>query len=205
MELSGREISNINTTFAGEGVRLRDIMDTPIADSYWVIPGRLLAGEYPGAFVEDGARRKLQSILDSGVNAFIDLTEEGELKPYSNLLPTRTALGDTSIAYHRMPIKDLGVPTASTMSIILESINGHLNNEAVVYVHCFGGIGRTGTVMGCYMVQEMAMTGTEALLRIEELRKDISDGSRMSPETQEQREMVMEWRDAAGLGEGPEA
>ena len=179
-----------------EGVGKGHRMDTPIADSYWVIPGRLLAGEYPGAFVEDGARRKLQSILDSGVNAFIDLTEDGELIPYSNLLPTGTASGDISIAYHRMPIKDLGAPTALEMSIILESINGHLYDEAVVYVHCFGGIGRTGTVMGCYMVQEMGMTGSEALLRIEELRKGISDGSRRSPETQEQRDMVMKWGSA---------
>jgi len=47
----------------------------PIPDSYWLIEGQLLAGEYPGAPRDDEARRKLEAILRAGVRSFIDLTE----------------------------------------------------------------------------------------------------------------------------------
>ena len=169
-------------------------MNTPIADSYWVIPGRLLAGEYPGAPDDASARIKLQSILDAGVTAFIDLTEEGELNSYGSFLPDGAAPGEQSVSHDRMPIRDLGVPSALEMSVILDRLNTLLEVGEVVYVHCWGGIGRTGSVVGCYMVQEMGMTGPEALVSIEELRNGIYDrSSRRSPETQEQRDMVMEW------------
>ena len=78
----------------------------------------------------------------------------------------------------------------------LDKLNTFLKNEAIVYIHCWGGIGRTGTVVGCYMVQEMGMTGPEALLRIEKSRTGTHDSSRSSPETQEQRDMVMGWESA---------
>jgi protein-tyrosine phosphatase len=168
-------------------------MDTPISDSYWVIPGRLLAGEYPSAFDEAAARLKLQSILDAGVTAFIDLTEEGELNAYVSFLPNGVVPGEQSVTHNRMPIRDLGVTSANAMSVILDRMNTLLEDGEVIYVHCWGGIGRTGTVIGCYMVQEMGMTGTEALVSIEELRNRIHDRSRRSPETDEQREMVMKW------------
>ena len=168
-------------------------MDTPISDSYWVIPGRLLAGAYPGAIDETSARLKLQSILDAGVTAFIDLTEEGELNAYGSFLPNGVVPGEQSVTHNRMPIRDLGVTTSNAMSVILDRMNTLLEYGEVIYVHCWGGIGRTGTVIGCYMVQEMGMTGTEALISIEELRNGIHDRSRRSPETYEQREMVMKW------------
>ena len=139
---------------------------------------------------------KLSSLLGAGVSAFIDLTEEGELIPYANLLPTRNGASNIPITYNRIPIKDLGVPTVPVMSVILDKINAFLQSEVIVYVHCWGGIGRTGTVVGCYMVQEMAMTGPEALMRIEGSRTGTHDSLRRSPETQEQRNMVMTWGSA---------
>ena len=45
----------------------------PTDGSYWVEPGRLLAGSYP----ED-----VQALQAAGVTLFVDLTEEGELPPY---------------------------------------------------------------------------------------------------------------------------
>jgi protein-tyrosine phosphatase len=171
-------------------------MDKPIANSYWVQQGHLLAGEYPGARDEAGARLKLSLFVSAGITAFIDLTEEGELGPYSGLLPNAIESDGDSITYDRMPIKDLGVPTSPAMSKILERVNILLKNGVVVYVHCWGGIGRTGTVIGCYMVQEMGMSGSEALMRIEELRNGVPDTSRRSPETEEQRDMVLKWGSA---------
>ena len=94
-------------------------MDTPITDSYWVLPGRLLAGQYPGSRDEAGARLRLSSFLSAGITAFIDLTEQGELRPYAGFLPTVNGTSAKSITYSRVPIRDLGVPTESEMAAII--------------------------------------------------------------------------------------
>jgi len=72
---------------------------------------------------------------------------------------------------------------------ILDAIDTALTGEQVVYVHCMGGIGRTGTVIGCYLVRH-GQTGAEALQTIARLRGGLAE----SPETEEQRRMVRTWR-----------
>ena len=45
----------------------------------WVVPGRLAAGSYP---------RDIDDLRAAGINAFVDLTEEGELPAYApELMP----------------------------------------------------------------------------------------------------------------------
>ena len=58
----------------------------PIANSYCVVPGRLLAGEYPGATLRRPTIENLHGLLDAGVTYFIDLTERGVNAPYSGAL-----------------------------------------------------------------------------------------------------------------------
>ncbi len=78
-------------------------MDRPLPNSYWVIPGRLLAGEYPGDPDPAQARLRLARLRDAGIDSFVDLTEEYELPPYSLWLPKQAE-------YLRSPIVDTGVP-----------------------------------------------------------------------------------------------
>ena len=49
-------------------------LNLPIPESYWVEPGRFLAGEYPSAAYEGRARERLDKFLESGINTFYDLT-----------------------------------------------------------------------------------------------------------------------------------
>ena len=58
--------------------------DRPSANSYWVFPGCFAAGEYPGAWDSVEAANRLKTLLDAGIDHFIDLTEPGELLPYSD-------------------------------------------------------------------------------------------------------------------------
>ena len=56
----------------------------PIPHCYWVVPGQLLAGEYPRNPDEQSSLEKLAKFTEAGVSAFIDLTEAGEfLEPYA--------------------------------------------------------------------------------------------------------------------------
>lgn len=171
---------------------------TPIPDSYWVIPGRLLAGEYPAHADEAQAIRKLARFRQAGVTLFFDLTEAGEykLRPYAPLLP-KVWEGDAVARHQRFPIRDMGTPDADQMAAIQEQLAGYLAAGEVVYVHCFGGIGRTGTVVGCYLV-EQGMGGDEALAQIAAWRQGTPDGWRRSPETEMQRAMIQQWRRSSG-------
>ena len=166
----------------------------PIGDSYWLEPGRFLAGEYPGARDEREARDRLRRLLDAGVTLFIDLTEaeEYDLKPYAALLGEEASRLGRTVEHRRMSIPDMGVPTAEEMGRILAAIDGALEAGDVAYVHCYGGIGRTGTVVGCYLVAH-GMSGKEAMKEIARLRRGMGDGWRRSPETRAQRAMVRRW------------
>jgi protein-tyrosine phosphatase len=168
----------------------------PIPDSYWVQPRKLLAGEYPGARSRYEARQKLARFLRAGITYFLDLTEEGELAPYADLLAEEASAAGVAVTRYRAPIPDLGTPTEAQVAAILDRIDAAVAAGDRVYVHCWGGIGRTGTIVGCYLVRH-GLTGEQALAEIARLRCRTPDAARPSPETPEQWERVRQWRPGA--------
>lgn len=163
-------------------------------DSYWVVPGRLAAGEYPGTRFRATTREKLGVLLDAGIRSFIDLTEEGELRPYRGDLEEIAAARGIHVQYFRMPVRDLDVPDRAHLGAILDLIDRYASDGTPAYVHCWGGVGRTGTVIGCWLTRN-GYTGQAALDRIAELRAGMPDGRRQSPETPEQRDFVLGFTD----------
>jgi protein-tyrosine phosphatase len=61
-----------------------------------------------------------------------------------------------------------------------------------VYVHCWGGFGRTGTVVGCHLVRH-GRSGAAALARLNELRRETPYAAHPSPEREAQRALVRSW------------
>jgi protein-tyrosine phosphatase len=164
----------------------------PDPHTYWVIPGRLLAGEYPGAPDSEEARRRLRRFLSAGVRHFIDLTEAGELEPYAELL---TEEAGTRTTYERIPIRDGSVPEEpKTMAAIIAAIDRAMAGEGITYVHCWGGVGRTGLAVACWL-QESGQTPDEALADLADKWRSCAKSQRMpnSPETAEQVRWVKEW------------
>ena len=78
---------------------------------------------------------------------------------------------------------------------ILDAIDDDLAVGHNVYVHCWGGVGRTGTVVGCWLIRHGYATAGDVLDVVSDLR--IGDagtgGTRMSPETLEQIDFVVGW------------
>jgi len=170
------------------------MLNTPIIDSYWVVPGRLLAGEYPGARTEEETRAKLRSFLDAGVNYFLDLTEEGEgHKPYESLLLEEAKKREQTIIYQRLAVPEQGAPTTSQMREIQRAVENALNEGHTIYVHCLVGVGRAGLVVGCYLI-EQEMSAAEALDQIRRLRRETTDGWRKSPDTRTREEFIRNWQ-----------
>jgi protein-tyrosine phosphatase len=168
-------------------------MSRPHDNCYWVQPGRLLAGEYPGAVDESEARRKIRRLLSVEVTFFLDLTEEGELIPYSHLLSEPGATAKKP-EYLRMPVKDLHTSSKAQMVKILDTIDRALDRGHIVYVHCRGGVGRTGTVVGCYLARH-GLTGKDALGELKRLYRVMKKVTRKqdTPETPQQVAMVRHW------------
>ena len=172
----------------------------PFDRSYWVIPGRLLAGAYPGDQVAYAAEKKLSAFLAAGIRCFVDLTSENDgnmfgqlLAPYRDLL-AKIAAGRFRTTYRRMPITDLQVPSRAEMEEILDLIDGAILSGIPVYVHCLGGIGRTGTVVGCWLVRHGIAEGRQAIDLIRRLRRHEVHAPIPSPETSLQRQFIFNWK-----------
>lgn len=160
-------------------------MDTPIPEAYWVEPGFLLAGPYPAPRWAHITNDKLDRLLQAGIQLFVDLTEEGEAELYADQLGGQ--------AYHlRIPIADFSTPMPERIAAILNILDDALSRGWRVYIHCLAGLGRTGTVVGCYLARH-GFQGAEALERLQHLRANSAYADSSSPETDEQRYRVLHW------------
>ena len=166
--------------------------DRPIKNCYWVIPDQFLAGEYPRNSDDSSSQAKIDVLIRAGVTAFIDLTVENEgLLPYAQLLEAHKSQG---VTHQRFPIRDVSVPhSKETTAAILDAIDRHLQPGRMVYVHCWGGVGRTGLVVGCWLARH-GYPGEAALTRLHQLWKQCPKSSyRQSPETKEQERYILTW------------
>jgi len=172
-------------------------MDTrPISESYWVEPGRFLAGEYPGRFEIEATRQRIEAFLGLGFDTFIDLTQPDELPPYWEILLDEARARGLEARYQRFPIGDFGLPSRAGMIATLDALDAALDGGHKLYLHCWGGIGRTGTTVGCYLVRR-GRTGAQALRQLEEWWQNVPKSSHhpTSPETKAQMQFVFNWKE----------
>jgi hypothetical protein len=167
-----------------------------VIHAWWVEPGRLLAGEYPGSLSEEKAREKVRVLIAAGIDSFVDLTEAGEMtRPYeTRLLAEEAENAGLPVPGHRR----FGIPDVSVLADdagygeILDHIRNELNDGKHVYVHCWGGKGRTGTVIGCWLIDNARLGYDGAVQRMRDLRsgtrKFVHDP--FVPETRAQHDVL---------------
>jgi hypothetical protein len=153
-----------------------------------------LAGEHPAKFEEQLTRKRLDAFIEAGFDTFIDLTQSGETFPYRGILLEQAQAYQVNVTHHRFAIGDFGLPTAEQMNELLDLIEESLRVGHKLYLHCWGGIGRTGTTVGCYLVRQ-GKTPEEALEQLSAWWRGVpkSQVHPHSPETQEQVNFIRSW------------
>lgn len=181
---------------------LTSTIPRPIPNSYWATP-LLLACEYPWT-PKEPHKPKLDALLRAGIRTFIDLTECGELRPYCGEVLTSRAellgIDKNTIEYHRFPIPDRCLPhSVEFMYSVMEVLRDNEQRGRITAVHCRGGIGRTGMVIGCWLIESgIAKNGEEALAIIAREWKTVEKCTRFphSPETGPQFDFVLHFQAA---------
>lgn len=165
----------------------------PIDGSYWVKEGVFLAGRNPLYMWDRKPEILIENLLSVGIDTFIDLTESHEFDGLSYVPLINKRKNNHIVQYFNYPILDFSTPSKQVMHEILNRIHTTLAEDRKIYLHCYAGLGRTGTVVGCYLV-EKGLSGLDALAEIQRLRKLAGISAGESPQTKEQREFILNWK-----------
>lgn len=175
-------------------------LKVPFDQAYWVVPKRLMAGYYPGSALGQDADPQLNGLLGCGIRHFINLMQTDETRwygkpvsPYEAQTRTLARKLGCEVTFDRFPIKDMGIPTRNEMAHILDRMDQKIETGRPVYIHCLGGVGRTGTVVGCYLARHGYASDRRIIQLIRQLRKQTATQDRPSPESDPQIDLVLSW------------
>lgn len=165
----------------------------PLPRSYWVLPGKLLAGGYPGRGVADGdAASAVEEIIAAGIDAFLDLTDEGEslgVEPYGPRLEGLLTRRGIAPERRAADMRDMSADPAK-VQLACDELDSLLSSGRSVYLHCLGGLGRTGMIVGSYLVEKGLARPSETVPVIAALRAATDTPAMESPQTEAQKRLV---------------
>jgi len=137
----------------------------------WIDRPRLAAMAQPGSLEE------FQWLREQGIQLVLCLTEQP---------PRRSWINDAGLFSVHLPIEDMSAPTQEQLDQCIAGIEKGLANKLGVAVHCRAGMGRTGTIVACWLVANEGLSARDAITRIRRLRPG-------SIETVEQEDAVSEF------------
>jgi len=165
----------------------------PFPLAYWVREPFFLAGCFPGHPSREITRRQLHALLECGARTFIDLMQEEPrmgAPPYAPMLHALARERGLDCSVQRFEIEDSTTPSRATMEAVQDAIDAAIAGGRTPYVHCWGGRGRTGTVVGVYLLRCGLATPENFLDVLAGLRAGAPGPS---PETREQIAFVRSW------------
>ena len=98
----------------------------------------------------------LHRLKERGITAVVSLTS----RPLD-----QEAVEAAGFRYHHIPVQDFSAPTQEQIDRFVAFAREEIERDGKVVVHCFAGIGRTGTMLACYLVRE-GKTAEEAMREV---------------------------------------
>ncbi len=176
------------------------LASVPFDQAYWVVSPHFMAGCYPGAENPGEVFQNISGLINCGIRNIINLMKPDERNQWGrSFIPYEPQVGKiaasigTRVVCDRMTIKDMWIPSRPEMGRILDRIDASIRSNNPVYLHCLGGIGRTGTVVGCYLARHGYASGHKIISVIQDLRAATVNRHRSSPETNQQIDLVLSW------------
>ncbi len=178
----------------------------PYPSCYWVVPGILLAGAYPGGSDPESTEARLTALLDAGITSVVNLMTEEEASqhdengehylPYEERLEELAEARGHFVEILRYGVEETTTPAPEAMQMILDAIDGEIDGrDSPTFVHCSDGHDRSGAVVGCYLARHDMAVGKDALAKIKELRSaDPELAEHRSPANIVGEKFVLRWK-----------
>ncbi len=165
----------------------------PTPESNWIIRNKILAGGYPfnpNEKILD--QQPIQRLINSGITDFICLQENNELLTFESY---QSYLQPNKHTFHNFPIPDRKIVSDETMINYITQIQAIINQpNHIVYIHCYGGHGRTGVVIALLLGIIYNLSSQDALDFTQSLHncrhKKYKGIKRNSPQTKVQFDQV---------------
>ena len=118
----------------------------------WLIENKLAGSAIPTSIDE------VQWAIEQGVKSIVTIRED----PLDNDWVK-------DVNYLHVSSNDMGVPEFADLTFAVDFIHRRITNNEPVMVHCLAGLGRTGTILACYLIKYQKMSANEAT---EKVRKE---------------------------------
>jgi len=141
-------------TKIGDAKRKLHGMITGKPDNFsWLIAEKLAGSAIPTSFEE------IKWILDEGVKSIVTIREESLDEDWIK-----------DVNYLHIHSNDMGVPEFDDLTRAVDFIHERITNNEPVMVHCLAGLGRTGTILACYLIKYQKLSADDSIQKVRESR-----------------------------------